>query len=136
MAVAITRTDLSAEELRGAAQRTKDSYQARRLLALARVLDGAARTAAARAAGMDRQTLRDWVHRYNAEGVEGLCDRARSGRPPRAARRFSWPSWRAWSRPAPMRRAMAWCAGAAPISGRRSRSVSVSITRSAMWGGC
>ncbi len=47
MAVAITRTDLSAEELRGAAQRTKDSYQARRLLALALVLDGAARTAAA-----------------------------------------------------------------------------------------
>ncbi len=84
MAVAITRTDLSAEELRGAAQRTKDSYQARRLLALAPVLDGAAR-----AAGMDRQTLRDWVHRYNAEGVEGLCDRARSGRPGRDRARNS-----------------------------------------------
>ena len=83
MAVAITRTDLSAEELRRAGRRTKDSYQARRLLALALVLDGASRMAAARAAGMDRQTLRDWVHRYNAEGVEGLCDRARSGRPPR-----------------------------------------------------
>ncbi len=83
MAVAITRTDLSAEELRGAGRRTKDSDQARRLLALALVLDGASRMAAARAAGMDRQTLRDWVHRYNAEGVEGLCDRARSGRPPR-----------------------------------------------------
>ena len=44
MAVAITRTDLSAEALRGAARRTKDSYQTRRLLALALVLDGAART--------------------------------------------------------------------------------------------
>ncbi len=83
MAVAITRTELSARELRAEARRTKDSYQARRLLALALVLDGASRRAAARAAGMDRQTLRDWVHRYNAEGVEGLCDRARSGRPPR-----------------------------------------------------
>ena len=83
MAVAITRTDLSTEELRGAARRTTDTYQARRLLALALVVDGASRTAAARAAGMERQTLRDWVHRYNAEGVEGLCDRARSGRPPR-----------------------------------------------------
>src|SRR4051812_28626797 len=37
--------------------------------------------AAARAAGMDRQTLRDWVHRYNAEGIEGLRDRPRAGRP-------------------------------------------------------
>ena len=83
MALAITRTDLSAEELRGAARRSKDSYQARRLLALAMVLDGASRTAAAEAAGMDRQTLRDWVHRYNAEGVEGLRDRPRPGRPPR-----------------------------------------------------
>ena len=81
MAIAITRTDLSAEELRAAARGTKDGYQARRLLALALVLDGASRTAAARAAGMDRQTLRDWVHRYNGEGVAGLRDRPRSGRP-------------------------------------------------------
>ena len=81
MAIAITRTDLSAEELRAAARGTKDGYQARRLLALALVLDGASRMAAARAAGMDRQTLRDWVHRYNGEGVAGLRDRPRSGRP-------------------------------------------------------
>ena len=53
MAVAITRTDLSTEELRGAARRTTDTYQARRLLALALVVDGASRTAAARAAGME-----------------------------------------------------------------------------------
>ncbi len=86
MAVAITRTDLSAEELREAARRTKDSDHAGRLLALALVLDGAPRAEAARAAGMDRQTLPDWVHRYNAEGVEGLCDRARSGRPPRLSK--------------------------------------------------
>ena len=52
-----------------------------RLLALATALDGMSRDAAARAAGMDRQTLRDWVHRYNAEGVEGLRDRHRPGRP-------------------------------------------------------
>ncbi len=83
MAVAITRSGLLAEELRGAARRMKDGYQARRLLGPALVLDRASRKAAARAAGMDRQTLRDWVHRYNAEGVEGLCDRARSGRPAR-----------------------------------------------------
>src|SRR6187397_1723208 len=51
------------------------------LLALANALDGMSRDEAARAAGMDRQTLRDWVHRYNAEGVAGLRDRPRTGRP-------------------------------------------------------
>jgi transposase len=81
MALAITRTEHSAAALRGEARRTKDSDQARRLLALALVLEGASRTAAARTAGMDRQTLRDWVIRYNDEGVDGLRDRLRPGRP-------------------------------------------------------
>ena len=81
MALAITRTDHSAADLRAAARRTDDSDQARRLLALALVVEGSTRTAAARSAGMDRQTLRDWVIRYNAEGVEGLRDRPRPGRP-------------------------------------------------------
>ena len=82
MVLTVTRDELSADELRLEARRAKDSAQARRLLALALVLDGHSRREAARAGGMDRQTLRDWVHRYNAEGVEGLCDRPRSGRPP------------------------------------------------------
>lgn len=81
MALAITREELSAAELRAGARRTKDSDQARRLLAIALVLEGASRTEAARVTGMDRQTLRDWVIRYNAEGIEGLHDRARPGRP-------------------------------------------------------
>ena len=81
MALAITRTEHSAGALRGAARRTKDSDQARRLLALALVMEGASRTVAARTAGMDRQTLRDWVIRYNEAGVAGLCDRPRPGRP-------------------------------------------------------
>ncbi len=55
---------------------------AARLIALANVLDGMSRKAAAHAAGMDRQTLRDWVVRFNAEGVEGLRDEPRSGRRP------------------------------------------------------
>ena len=81
MALAIRRLDLSAGDLREAARRTKDSDQARRLLALALVMDGLSRTEAARAGGMDRQTLRDWVIRYNDEGIEGLRDRPRPGRP-------------------------------------------------------
>jgi len=32
---------------------------------------------------MDRQTLRDWVHRCNVEGVAGLRDRPSPGRKPR-----------------------------------------------------
>jgi transposase len=80
MTVKITRTDFSGEDLRRRAGRVRDASQSRRLLALASILDGASRADAARNAGMDRQTLRDWVHRYNAEGVDGLLDRPRSGR--------------------------------------------------------
>jgi transposase len=83
MTVKITRTEFSAEELRRKAGRVRDANQSRRLLALASILDGASRSDAARNAGMDGQTLRDWVHRYNAEGVDGLLDRPRSGREPR-----------------------------------------------------
>jgi transposase len=67
--------------LRMLARRERDGRVSGRLLALANALDGMSREAAARAAGMDRQTLRDWVHRYNAEGIEGLRDRPRPGRP-------------------------------------------------------
>ncbi len=83
MPVAITRLDLSAADLRAQACRVGDVAQARRMLAIALVIEGASRTHAAEAGGMTRQTLRDWVHRYNAEGVAGLTDRPRSGRPPR-----------------------------------------------------
>src|SRR3954466_12245462 len=68
-------------ELRALARRERDGRVSARLLALANALDGMNREEAARAAGMDRQTLRDWVHRYNAEGIEGLRDRPRPGRP-------------------------------------------------------
>src|ERR1700739_1595407 len=76
--VAITRLELTASELRRAAQREKNSTAARRMLALALVLEGADRRKAAESCGMDRQTLRDWVHRENAEGLAGL----RSRKPP------------------------------------------------------
>jgi Winged helix-turn helix len=79
VAIAVTRTDLTLVELRAAARRASDSKQARRILAIAMVLDGYSREAAAQACGMDRQTLRDWGHRYNEAGLKGLADRARSG---------------------------------------------------------
>src|SRR3954471_19068137 len=85
MTVAITRKELGAAELRREAGRCRDARAARRMLALALVLEGGSRAEAARAAGMDRQTLRDWdwVHRYNAEGLAGLSDRRRPGPRPR-----------------------------------------------------
>jgi transcriptional regulator with GAF, ATPase, and Fis domain len=65
--IAVTRLDLSACELRQASARSKSAAAARRMLALALVMAGTARATAARSCGMDRQTLRDWVHRYNSE---------------------------------------------------------------------
>lgn len=83
MAVAITRQEHSADELRRAAAKCKDARAARRMLAIALVMAGERRDEAARACGMDRQSLRDWVHRYNAEGLEGLSDRPRGRSRPR-----------------------------------------------------
>ena len=68
------RTDFSAVELRQLAKRAEDADQARRLLSLAAVLDGMSRKAAAEIGAMDRQTLRDWAHRFNAKGPEGLIN--------------------------------------------------------------
>jgi transposase len=79
-ALEITRMDHTAGELRTAASRSSDAAQVRRLLAIALVLDGDARWQAAEQTGMDRQTLRDWVHRYNHQGIDGLKSRSSPGR--------------------------------------------------------
>ena len=81
MSLVITRTDLAAEDLRREACAIKNAHQARRCLAIASVLDGCKRTEAAEAAGKQRQMLRDWVHRHNAEGAAGLLDRRPPARP-------------------------------------------------------
>jgi transposase len=75
------RQDLPAAELRRLARREPDRRAAMRLLAIANALEGLSRAEAARLAGMERQALRDAVLRYNTEGVDGLHDRPRSGRP-------------------------------------------------------
>src|SRR6516165_3306011 len=77
------REDYTAEELRALARRWKTVNQSRRLLSLAAVRDGMDRGAAAKIGGMDRQTLRDWVHRFNASGPEGLIDNWTAGPKPR-----------------------------------------------------
>jgi transposase len=77
------REDYSAGELRALARRSKTINQSRRLLSLAAVRDGMDRGAAAKIGGMDRQTLRDWVHRFNASGPDGLIDNWTDGPKPR-----------------------------------------------------
>ena len=81
-AVAVTRRELMPAQLRSAACASEDPAQVRRLLAIALVLEGVPRQRAAGQTGMDRQTLRDWVHRYNEAGVAGLRSRTSPGRTP------------------------------------------------------
>jgi transposase len=81
-AVRITRTDHTAAELRAVASKCNDGAQVRRLLALALVLEGRSRTEAAEQNGMERQTLSDWVHRYNSGGIDGLKSLSCPGRAP------------------------------------------------------
>src|SRR3954451_6374211 len=90
MTVAITRLDLTEADLRAAAARTQDARASRRMLAIALLLEGWSRESAAEACAMDRQTLRDWVHRYNAFGLAELYNQAR-GRPGGGAGP-AWPS--------------------------------------------
>jgi transposase len=79
-AAILVREDFSASELRKLATCAKDAHESRRLLALAAVRDGMSRGEAAKIGAMDRQTLRDWVHRFNREGPEGLVNRPPPGR--------------------------------------------------------
>jgi transposase len=84
MSAAITmRSDFNGDELRRLARTSRDSGQVRRLLSLAAIAEGKSRKEAAAVGLMDRQTLRDWVHRFNAEGPAGLIDRQSPGRTPK-----------------------------------------------------
>src|SRR5262249_42414996 len=106
--------DYSSRELRRLATRVKDARQARRLLAIAAVLDGSSREEAAKIGGMDRQTLRDWVIRFNERGRTVSLTSHRRARPAnsaRSARRFLCVSWRKGR----SRRWMASCAGGPAI---------------------
>ncbi len=77
------RDDYSSDALRRLAAKCRNADQARRLLALAGVRDGMSRAAAARIGGMDRQTLRDWVHAFNARGPDGLINAKAPGAKPK-----------------------------------------------------
>jgi transposase len=73
------RADFCAAQLRSFARKTKDGPQARRLLALAAIYDGASRAEAAKVGSVTVQIVRDWVVRFNAHGPDGLIDRKAPG---------------------------------------------------------
>ena len=75
------RGDFGAARLRGLAKKTKHAPQARRLLAVAAIYDGATRTEAAKIGGVGLQIIRDWVLRFNARGPDGLVDGKSPGQP-------------------------------------------------------
>ena len=79
------RPDWDAKRVRAAARDAEDADQARRLLAIAAAYEGQDRTTAARIGAMAPQRLRDWVHRFNTKGPDGLIDRKPTG----AARRLT-----------------------------------------------
>lgn len=84
MAAAIgLREDYDAGALRAIAKRAKDGPQARRLLALASMYDGGARSEAAKIGGVGLQVIRDWVLRFNAYGPDGLVDCKAPGQAPK-----------------------------------------------------
>ncbi len=77
------RADFDSQQLRLVAKRAKDGPQARRLLALAAIYDGASRTEAATIGGVTLQVMRDWVLRFNLRGPDGLINGTAPGKPSR-----------------------------------------------------
>ena len=129
-AVKIIRIDYTATELRELAVKSRDAAQSRRLLAIAMVLEGSSREDAARQAGMDRQTLRDWVLRYNEMGVDGLISRSAPG-PAAKLSDAQMNELRDLVIAVPTPRSTGWCGGAASICATRLPAALVSLWRSA-----
>lgn len=135
-AVAITNLEYSAADLRRLMSKEKDGQVVRRLLALALILEGWSRTAAAQQSGMERQTLRDWVHRYNVEGLAGLSSRVGPGPAP-LLNAVQMAALKELVVNGPTLRRTRSSAGAASICGTRSSSASRSRCTSERWpNGC
>jgi putative transposase len=125
------RADFDARMVRSSARRSKDGPQARRLLALAAVYEGATRTEAAKIGGVTLQIVRDWVMKFNAQGPEGLIDRKPPGQPSRLNDTHRAALGPRSSRAARSRRFMGSCAGGSSIfaNGFSSNSASSSPSR-------
>jgi len=118
-AILITRLDRGSQDLHRQAAKVRNGRVSRRLLALAMVMEGVPRKAAAEACGMDRQTLCDGVHRYNADGIAGLSDR-RGGVSRSLLDEGQMAQLAAWVETGPDPDSMVLCGGDAKIWQRRS----------------
>ena len=112
VAVKLTRLDHTTASFRREASRCTDADAARRMLALALVLEGKSRAEAARLCGMDRQTLRDWVHRYNEAVCRGCTTKLVAVAPSPGFRPNKPTPSLAGCAKARTGRSMAWCVGA------------------------
>jgi len=111
MAAAISlRDDFDGLALRELGKMMKDAAQVRRLLALAEIYDGGARSDAARIGGVGLQTIRDWVLRFNGRGPAGLIDGKAPGMRP-SSMMLSVGLWRISSSADRSRRSTKWCVG-------------------------
>jgi transposase len=136
MAAAVRlRKDYGGDELRRLACKVHNGAQARRLMALAAIADGQSRAAAAAVGLMDRQTLRDWVHRFNTHGPEGLVDRKSPGRSSKLTLAQKQ-ELRKWVEEGPETARPTWSAGGALTWPRWSRSASTWTATRPPLGGC
>ena len=122
VAVLVTNTDYTAADLRRLMSKERDGQVVRRLSALALILEGHSRTVAAEHSGKDRQTLRDWVHRYNAGGFAALVSGKSTGRAPKLDAGQMGRLYDLVVK-GPILRLMGLCAGGVSICGRKSRAV-------------
>ena len=107
------RNGCKGDDLRFLARSSRDAKQARRLLALSLIYDGASRSEAVRHANASPQTVRDWVLRFNAEGPDGLVDWKSPGTPLGLNTRGQ--PLCVWSRKVRRPVSMAWCGGVCAI---------------------
>ena len=136
MTLVVSRLDLTPAELREAAARTQDAKASRRMVAIALVLDGWSREAAAEACAMDRQTLRDWVHLTMLSGWMACVTSPGAAARCRAFPTNSRPRWPSGWHSVRTLSATVWCAGVASIcSGGSNRSLPSRCT-STRWASC
>jgi hypothetical protein len=136
MIVAITCQGLSAADLRQAAARTQEAKVARRMLAIALVLEGGSRAEAAETCAMDRQTLHDGVYRFNASGLDSLSDQPRRNGPLPRLSAAQQAAVAAWVDQGADLDATVWCGGGASICSTGSSGALASPCTSARSASC
>ncbi len=82
MSIYFFRSEPGAAELRRLARR-ESGRVCQRALMIANMLEGMEHEEAARLAGLSRSAAYEWHNRYEEDGIAGLRDRPRPGRPPR-----------------------------------------------------